>query len=401
MVLWTGLLLPWSNDPGATRRRAQRDIERVKRASYLRPDQERLGPVLRRSCFALREVLRIVVFATPWFLGACASTSGPHERPSTIGEVVDTEVGQFVRPDGPGVAVAVMRNGSVVFEKGYGMADLEAPLPVGRDSRFYLASVSKQITSMAVMLLYEDGLIAFDDEIIEVLPEAPESWSPITIHHLLTHQSGIGEYLELPATSNWTNDDVLAHAVEQDLEFTPGERYEYSNTGYVLLAVLVERISGLPFETYVHERIFAPLGMSQSVVADPSRPAVPMRAVGYWPNGGLHDYPLRTMGDGGIFSSLNDMEIWMSGLGSSGLVSQETLGLAFTSHEGHGYGYGWVVGELEGMKHLYHAGALVGYAARVSVIPSEQLALVVLSNGTFRDEVPDLAARILYFYLAN
>lgn len=346
-----------------------------------------------------REVLRVVVIASPWLLSGCAALSGPNEQPSTIGEVIDTEVGQFVRPDGPGVAVAVMRSGGVVFEKGYGMADLAAPLPVGRDTRFYLASVAKQITSMAVMLLYEEGLVEFDDEIISVFPEGPESWNPITLHHLLTHQSGIAEYLELPATAYWTNEDVLAHAVEQDLEFTPGERYEYSNTGYVLLAMLVERISGLPFQTFVQERIFTPLDMNQSVVADPSRPTIPLRAVGYWPDGDLHDYPLLTMGDGGIFSSLSDMEIWIAGLRSSELVAPETLDLAFTSHEGRGYGYGWFVGHSNGMKRLDHAGALVGYATYVSMIPDADLALVVLSNGTFRDQVPELAARILYFYL--
>jgi CubicO group peptidase (beta-lactamase class C family) len=304
-----------------------------------------------------------------------------------------------VHVDGPGLAVAVIYHGNVVFEKGFGMADIDAGFSVERDSRFYLASVSKQITSMAVMLLYEDGLIDFEDRIVNTFPEAPETWNQITIHHLLTHQSGIVEYLKLPDKANWTNQDVFNVVINYAPEFTPGEQYKYSNTGYLLLAMLVERISGLPFENFVHEKIFTPLGMNQSMVFDPSRPVVPLRAVGYWSNSNLHDYPLLTMGDGGIFSSLNDMEKWIMGLFNSNLLKPETLDLAFTSYKGRGYGYGWNVGKIKGRKRLHHAGGLVGYSTHVSLIPDEELAIIVLSNGTFREEVPELADRILHFYL--
>ena len=332
------------------------------------------------------------------FSSSCDSNQ---EQLSTIGEVVDTHVNQFVDLDGPGLAVAVMHHGNVIFEKGYGMADIGAHVNVGRDTRFYLASVSKQITSMAVLLLYEDGLIDLEDKIVSTFPEAPETWNQITIHHLLTHQSGIVEYLKLPDKANWTNQDVFNVVINYDPEFAPGDKYKYSNTGYLLLAMLVERISGLPFETFVYEKIFSRLGMSQSMVADPSKPVIPLRAVGYWPDGNLHDYPLLTMGDGGIFSSLNDMEIWLRSLLNSELLLPETLDLAFTSYNGRGYGYGWNVGKIKGRKRLYHAGALVGYAAHVSLISEEELAVVVLSNGTFREEVPELAEKILFFYLQN
>ncbi len=329
------------------------------------------------------------------FLPSCDSSQ---EQSSTIDEVIDAHVNQFVQVDGPGLTVAVMHHGKVVFEKGYGMADIEAGLTVERDARFYLSSVSKQITSMAVMLLYEEGLLDFDDRIVNTFPEAPQFWSAITIHHLLTHQSGLVEYIELPGLANWTNQDVLDFAVEVAPEFAAGTRFKYSNTGYVLLAMLVERVSGLPFETFVHEKIFTPLGLNQSVVADPSRPFIPSRAVGYWPNGNLHDYNLRTMGDGGIFSSLNDMEIWIMGLFSSDLLRPETLDLAFASYDKRGYGYGWEVDKINRKKRVYHAGALVGYASHVSLIPKDKFAVVVLSNGTFRDEVSQLARKILFFY---
>jgi len=294
-----------------------------------------------------------------------------------------------------------MQYDSVVFEQGYGMADLEAQRAVKHDTRFYLASVSKQFTAMAVLLLHEDGLIEFDDPIVRTFPEAPDSWNGITVHHLLTHQSGIPEYLEHPEVAGGTNQDVLEFAVRSGPEFTPGDRYRYSNTGYVLLAILVERISEMPFEAFVHERLFTPLGMNHSVVADESRPIVPKRAVGYWPNGELHDYPLRTMGDGGIFSSLNDLEKWIMALADSQPVSAELLDLAFTSHEGRGYGYGWFISEFEGRKRIGHGGELVGYATRLTLIPEAHLAVIVLSNGTFRDEVRELVERVLSFYLRN
>lgn len=346
-----------------------------------------------------RRVLLIAAIFVSSLALSCASRLTCPVQQSTIAEVVDNYARGFVRKDGPGLAVAVVRGDSVALERYFGIADLETKLAVGPNTRFYLASVTKQITAMAVMLLHEDGLIEFDDRISGYFPEAPETWSGITVHHLLTHQSGIAEYLELPKVAGWSNQDVLDLVVERAPQFTPGQEYRYSNSGYVLLALLVERVSKIPFQEFVHERIFVPLGMRQSVVFDESGPVVPSRAVGYWPDGRLHDYPLRSMGDGGIYSSLNDLQTWVVAVSDSGPVSSETLRLAFKPHRGRGYGYGWFVDKFKGRKRLYHAGALVGYATHVSMIPEEGLAVIVLSNGTFRDEVPDLVERILCFYL--
>ncbi len=341
-----------------------------------------------------RSVSLVLVICASGFAAGCRA-------PATLPEVVDGYAPQFVRDDGPGLAIAVLQRGEVVLESCFGRADLRDSSAVGPDTCFYLASVSKPFTAMAVMLLVQDGRIELEDPVTGHFPEAPASWSGITVHHLLTHQSGLREYLELPAVVGWTNQDVLDFAVGTAPEFPPGHRYAYSNTGYVLLAMLVERVSGTPFDVFVRNRIFAPLGMQRSVVYGESRPVVPDRAVGYLPDGALHDYPLRTMGDGGFFCSLRDMETWVLALGDSRMLSAEALELVFTSHAELGYGYGWFVGELRGRRRLHHAGALVGYATHVTWIPEEQLAVIVLSNGTFRDEVPELAYRVLSFCLRD
>lgn len=371
-----------SHRPGA------RTVDRIERGSVTRNGRH-------------GSMLFLAVVCLSCLVSGCSLLGGGRERASTIEEVVEPYVAKFVHADGPGLAIAVTRDDSVLFEEGYGLADIGAGLAVDRATRFYLASVSKQITATAVLLLHENGSLSLDDRVVDTFPEAPVSWSEIAVHHLLTHQSGLTEYLELPERAGWTNQDVLDFAVQTDPEFAPGTRFRYSNTGYVVLAVLVERIAGVPFQTFVRTRIFEPLGMDQSVVADPSRPPIPLRALGYWSDGQLHDYPLMTMGDGGIFASLRDMEVWAMAELDAELLSPETLALAFTSHEDRGYGYGWFVDRYERRKRVYHSGALVGYAARIALIPEEDLAVVVLSNGTFREEVPELADRVLSFYLSK
>ena len=171
----------------------------------------------------------------------------------------------------------------------------------------------------------------------------PDSWSSITIHHLLTHRSGLFDYLN---DLGWyapglTNERVLNDLINyEQLEFEPGSQYDYSNSGYALLAIITARVSGKPFPDFVADEIFTPLNMSNSQVFDESQPNIPERAIGYESDGQLQDYELLTMGDGRMFSTANDMDKWEQSFYSNQLISEESKELIFTDHHSDGYGYG-------------------------------------------------------------
>ena len=263
---------------------------------------------------------------------ACGETSGS-ARPSAaeIEQFVDDYVADRLVSGGPGLAVAVMGPDGVVFEKVYGTANLEAELPVASDTPFELASASKQFNATAVMILYEDGLVHPDDLVADYFPEAPPEWRQLgmTVHHPLTHQSGIHNLNSWD--SGWSNLQTLAYAIYTPLDFTPGARYTYSNTGYVLLALLVERVSGQTFEDFLQEQIFQPLAMAQSSVPRAQPPDIPGRARSCR-EGELFELPLLTVGSRGQYSSLDDLETWELALRNPTVVSAETQELMFTGY---------------------------------------------------------------------
>lgn len=339
------------------------------------------------------------------FWTACARESNPvassFNTNTDIEKNVDSFVNQYVSSKLPGVAVMVVRDSTVTLKKGYGLANIERQLPVKPDTPFYLASVSKQFTAMAIMILEEHGMLAYEDKLEAYFPEIPDGWNSITIHHLLTHQSGIPDYLSDLGLSNEgiTNNQVLDILVKRgDLEFSPGTKYDYSNSGYAILAILVGRVSGQPFHIFVKENIFDPLGMTKSLVYDESQPDMPDRAIGYTSNGNLNDYKLLTMGDGGMFSTIEDLRKWDQSLYTEEIIRRETLTRAYTSYVSEGYGYGWFIDEYRGLAHYSHGGGLVGYRTHISRFPSAKLTIVILSNGTYQ-WIWDLNAEIIRYYL--
>jgi CubicO group peptidase (beta-lactamase class C family) len=317
--------------------------------------------------------------------------------------------------DGPGVAIGLMGPEGVLFEKSYGMANIEESIPIASNTPFNLASVSKQFTATAVMILYEEGSVHPDDLVADYFPEAPLSWidGGMTVHHLLTHQSGIPDHLsDGPGWgSNWSNLQVLAWAVITPLEFTPGARYEYSNTGYVLLAMLVERLSGQPFETFLSERIFGPLEMAQSSVPRTWPADIPGRAISYRDNEPF-ERPLRTVGDQGQYSSLDDLEAWEFSLRNFTVVEEEALDLMFTRYVDTdypsyffgldcSYGYGWTICDFENEPvNISHTGWIWGFLTAISRAPTKDVAVIMLSNGNFLDDWVFYLTNDLYrFYL--
>lgn len=320
---------------------------------------------------------------------------------STIEQNVDQFVSNYVKDKAPGISILVKRGNESLLKKSYGFADLASSLKVTENTPFYLASVSKQITAMTTMILAERELISYDTSITRYLNEVPDSWSEITIHHLLTHRSGLPDYL---SDLDWyapglTNNEVLEDLIEyEQLEFEPGSKYEYSNSGYTLLAIITARISGKGFHEFVKDEIFDALGMNQSIVFDESGPVIAGRAIGYSNNGNLNDYELLTMGDGGMFSSINDLDKWEQSFAANELVSELTKSRAFTDHHGDGYGYGWVINEVKGMTMHHHGGGLNGFRTLISRFPSSEFSIIMFSNGSF-DWLGDLQDQIIKTYL--
>jgi CubicO group peptidase (beta-lactamase class C family) len=317
----------------------------------------------------------------------------------------------YDRPGAPGASVLVIRDGRVVLSRAYGLADLEARTPATARTNFRLASLSKQFTATAIMLLAKDGRLRYDDRVADHLPGFPSYGADITIRHLLTHTSGIWAYEDFvpdTATVQVKDRDVLALLDRaRGTYFTPGSAYRYSNSGYVLLALVVEQVSGQRYARFLHDRIFAPLGMDSTVAFENGISTVPQRAFGYTERASgfarTDQSPTSaTLGDGGIYTSIHDLVAWDRALDDGTLVGTEALRTAWTSAtltDGTttGYGFGWVVDrDARGLR-LSHHGETRGFTNAILKYPERRLTVVVLTNRT--GGAPwDLAARVAELY---
>lgn len=292
----------------------------------------------------------------------------------------------------PGAAVMVIRDGEIVHQAGYGYANLEQQSPIAADSAFRLASVSKHFTAIAIMALEEDGVLALDDPVSLHLP-ALAAYDGVTIRQMLTHTSGLPEYYEIIDTSAGmpTNADALALLGKiAEPAFAPGERYEYSNPAYDMLAPLVESVSGKDFPTFMRERVFEPAGMHNSFIFDHREPTIPHRATGYEPDGEgfrLKDYdPLNhIVGSGGVYSTLHDLFMWDQALYGESVVRRATLDAAFqpaqlNNGESTGYGFGWRIDDYKGHRRVRHGGSWIGFRTHFARYPDDRLSVVILAN---------------------
>ena len=292
----------------------------------------------------------------------------------------------------PGAAVMVIRDGRILHNGHYGFADLDKAIPITSETNFRLASVSKQFAAMAIMILQEEGQISYDDPISLYVPDLA-AYPGVTVRHLLQHTGGLPDYYDLIDTSEDIPTNADAVRVLGDMaspEFAPGERYEYSNSGYDMLGPIVEAAAGTPFVDFVRERIFQPLNMGKSLVHDHTFPEIPDRAIGYDPVADgfkPNDFdPLNgIVGSGGIYSNLEDIYRWDQSLYGEQLVSQESIATAFTaglSNQGESidYGFGWRVETTRGHKRVWHGGSWVGFRTHIARSPDLRFSIVILSN---------------------
>jgi CubicO group peptidase (beta-lactamase class C family) len=294
----------------------------------------------------------------------------------------------------PGCAVGVERAGEALFTKGYGAADLDAGRPITPQSRFYMASVSKQVTAMAALLLVEDGKLRLSDPVRKHIPELPAYADGVTVAQLLNHTSGIRDYFTVGALSGFGDDHVYTEAGvlellkrQQALNFAPGSEFLYSNSGYVLVSIIVQRVSGQRLDDFASKRIFIPLGMTASRFQHDHTAAVPDKANGHQRRGDqwrVANSNLDVVGDGGLYSSVDDMLRWLANLDRP-VVGAKALGVMRTSarlNDGSpsGYGMGLETTVFRGLEVVQHGGSLVGYQTADWWIPKERLGVVVLCN---------------------
>jgi CubicO group peptidase (beta-lactamase class C family) len=313
--------------------------------------------------------------------------------------------------------VLVARDGRILFEKAYGLANREHDVPNKIDTKFRLGSVTKQFTAMAIMILVERGKLRITDPICNYVQDCPEQWKEITLKNLLTHTSGIPSFTDFPDNDRYerlpmTPLETIARFRDKPLEFNPGSQFKYSNSGYLLLGHIIEQVSGKKYEDFMRENIYDPLGMSNSGYDHPWL-ILKDRASGYvrkdqqWRNASLMEMDTPFAG-GSMYSTVRDLLSWDQALYSNKLISGELSKEIFTPSEviypkgwmsRHHYGYGWFLTTWFGRKLVWHPGGIYGFCSVILRYPQDRTLVVVLENE--EEDAEDLDLRTKFMTIAN
>ena len=293
-----------------------------------------------------------------------------------------------------GAAALVSRKGQIIYKKAFGMANMELNIPMQPDNVFRIGSISKQFTAVAILQLMEQGKLNLQDDITKFIPDYPTHGHKITIEHLLTHTSGIQSYTGMKefgtiSRLDKTPEELIAFFKNQPMEFAPGTKWNYNNSGYFLLGYIIEKLSGKTYPEYVEENIFKPLGMTNSFYGSDSR-IIKNRAAAYSKNekGFINAEPLSMTlpyAAGSLQSTVEDLYKWNQAVQGYKLVKKESLDKAFTSYiladgKKTGYGYGWGLGNLQGSQTIEHGGGIPGFLTQGIYLPKEDVFVAVFSN---------------------
>ncbi|MDW3194700.1 MAG: serine hydrolase [Cytophagales bacterium] len=299
--------------------------------------------------------------------------------------------------------ILVAKGEEIIYRNAFGIANYEKNELLTPETAFYLASVSKQFTTTGIMILKERGLLSYDDPLSRFFPDFPDYGKAVTIRQMMNHTSGIPDHYGLGAyKKDLKNQDVYTLLTQQEsLNFPSGDKYSYSNGGYVLLAMIIEQVSGQPLHVFMKENIFDPLEMNNTLVYDESKPEISPRAIGYFPSGDLNDYEILTTGAGGMYSNVDDLHQWHLGLFTEKIVSQSALmdayaPTALNDGEISNYGLGWGVDVEENS--VQHSGGLNGFRTFIKRFLDTQEVYIMLTNhgDAFRlDEISTALDNIL------
>ncbi|MFE9084797.1 serine hydrolase domain-containing protein [Brevundimonas sp. NPDC003935] len=352
---------------------------------------------------------------------AAASAPASQAQIAPLSSARQAEIDRYVlaemaRQRAPGLAVGVYRHGVPVLMKGYGLADVEWGAPVASDTRMQTGSLGKQFVAAAILKLAEEGRVDLDAPVARYFPEAPRGWADVTVANLLSHTSGIGAYdgdkLTGPGGAfdyrkDFTEDQLAAAIAALPTEFEPGTRWSYNNANYVLLGILIRRVTGQPYGDYLNAVFFAPLGMSATrVISDAD--IIPRRASGYeMRDGALRNQAwvsptFNATADGTIYSTVEDMARWDRALYGDALLSPESIAKMWTPFvlkdgkpNAQGYGFGWNINMLNGQRRIMHNGAWQGFTSTMTRYPDLGLTVVVFANLDSSYGRPDLIARVV------
>lgn len=337
-------------------------------------------------------------------LGAFAAAAQNHEAPR-----IDDILKDWNKPDSPGAAVAVVRDGKLIFSKGYGIANLEYGIPVKPDTVFHVASVSKQFTAMALVILEQRDKLSLDDDIRKYLPELPAYGHKITVRHLLQHTSGIRDQWQTLAIAGWRLDDVITQKQilrllfrQKELNFTPGAEHLYSNGGYTLAAEIVARVSGKSFPEFCREAIFEPLGMKATHFHDDHQHIDANRAYSYSGSAGNWKASVLNYANAGatsLFTTAPDLALWLDNFRTAKVGNVTRLQEQAVLNDGKKieYALGVAVSDYRGLKTITHSGGDAGYRSHVMYFPAEKLGVAVLSNlGSFNPSRVSTAVAAAY-----
>jgi len=311
----------------------------------------------------------------------------------------------------PGLALEIIRNGKCIKRAGYGMANLEWQTRATPETVFEIGSVTKQFTAAGILLLVQDGKLSLEDRISLHLKDTPESWKDITVRNLLTHTSGIKNFTVLEGfelTKHLTQAQFIRQMGAYPLDFQPGEKWAYCNTGFHLLGYIIENVSGTNYWEYMHDRIFGPLGMSSTADRNP-RNIIRLRASGYETDADgkyiNRDYDLTGhIGAGAIVSTVEDLAKWNASLDSHKLLTAPTEQEMWTpvklnNGKTRDYGFGWFLSPLQGHENIGHSGSTSGFSASIQRFPKDGLAVIVLTNSNEDGVATKVAKEIALLYL--
>ncbi|PYP88365.1 MAG: hypothetical protein DMF61_07175 [Blastocatellia bacterium AA13] len=349
-------------------------LHSVEENETLRNDESSEGYMKR----AVNRISCVALLCLVWFVlvGHC----GAQGLASKVEEYVSTAI-KTSRFSG---SILVARDGNVLISRGYGMANLEDEVPNTPQTRFRIGSLTKQFTAVAVLMLQERGDLSVRDSVCNYLPQCPAAWQPITIHHLLTHTSGIEnsdytETIKLPMSAA----NSVERLKDKPLEFAPGRLFRYSNSNYILLGHIIEKVTGQSYDVFLQENIFRPLRLTSTGYDYPRR-VLMHRAAGYSSRGDTiinASYVDMSIpySAGGLYSTVEDLYRWDQALYTERALSKKSLAMMFTAFTGN-YGYGWYIAEQDGHRFISHSGWIDGFAASFGRYPDDRVTVIVLSN---------------------
>ena len=360
--------------------------------------------MMARPC-QVSKCLRLLILITT--LAACnASSSAP---PTGTGPPAPTAKTTLNAPSDPEVisrldtyftnlgftgSVLIARDGKILLNKGYGEADRVKKIPNTARTKFRIASVTKQFTAMAILILQSQGKLDLQDSVCAYISTCPSAWQAITLHHLLTHTSGLPDYYSSPDWALYqatpiAPSELIDHFIDKPLDFQPGEKWNYSNSGYEVLGTIIEQVSGTTYETFIKENILLPLNMIDTGYLENTDDLSIGYPDAYTTLPASFEHPSTLFASGGLYTTVNDLYLWDQAVFTDKLIPKDLSDKMLTPYisvsdmgiyTGFGYGYGWFIGEIEDHRVLFHTGRIEGFTAINCVYPDDNVIVVVLSN---------------------